>query len=124
MAGGRFQDLANSFVEAMEAEALDETESGSGGARGVSKPPRDGETTSDGQTVSAPVEPSFKKAKRDHSKATRQPATGPKIRRIQMPPLDVFQRDYMETATPVILSGVSWFSSFKKCATFTDESVF
>lgn len=106
MAGGRFQDLANSFVEAMEGEALKETETGSGGAR-VSKPPRDGGTKSGAQTVSAPVEPSLKKAKRDQSTATRHPGAGPELRRIPMPSLDVFQRDYMETATPVILSGVS-----------------
>lgn len=99
MAGGRFQGVANTFVETMEANALAETAA----AAGASTSERSccaGETTT--ATHSAPPP---KKAK--PTAVPGQPGSGGGIRRIKMPPLDIFQRDYMETATPVILSGVS-----------------
>lgn len=106
MAGGRFQDVANTFVEAMEADALANTEP---------KPPCAGVTTSSAHTASVPVRPigpDLKKAKHDPSMSTGQLGQSGRVRRIQMPPLDVFQRDFMETATPVILSGVSEHDSY------------
>lgn len=101
MAGGEFQDVANTLVEAMEADALDKTDP---------KPPCAVGTTSSAHTTSVPVcpiGPDLKKAKHDQSMPTDQLRKSGGIRRIQMPPLDVFQREFMETETPVILSGVS-----------------
>lgn len=106
MAGGRFQGVANAFVEAMEANTLAEASLTSGASTSEPPCPRPcgGETT-----TSAHAAPPQKKAKRDRSTAaTGKPGSDVGIRRINMPPLDVFQRDYMETATPVILSGVSY----------------
>lgn len=114
MAGGRFQGVANTFVEAMEAKALAKTAAAPGASTAepscpCPRPcprPCAGETTTAVHTAPPP-----KKAKRDQpTVATGKPGSGGGIRRIKMPPLDVFQRDYMETATPVILSGVSQFS--------------
>lgn len=101
MAGRRFQNVANTLVEAMEADAL---------ANADSKPPCAAETTSSAHEASVPmgpIGPDLKKAKHNRSTPTDQLGETGGIRRIQMPPLDVFQRDYMETETPVILSGVS-----------------
>lgn len=100
MAGGGFQDVANTLVEAMEADALDNT---------GPKPPCAAGTTSSTHTTSVqvrPIGPDLKKAKNDQSIPTDQLDKSGGVRRIQMPSLDVFQRDYMETETPVILSGV------------------
>lgn len=101
MAGGRFQDVANTLVEAMEADALASTD-----------PKRRcvGEMTGSVHAASVPVcpiGPDLKKDKHGRSMPTDELGKSGSIRRIQMPPLDVFQRDYMETETPVILSGVS-----------------
>lgn len=98
MAGGRFQTVANAFVEAMEADALVKSEPASS-ARSAQPPSARRSTGLPSERV-RPSGPCLKRAKRDGS-------TNVGIRRIQMPPLDVFQKEYMETATPVILSGVS-----------------
>lgn len=107
MAGGRFQGVANTFVEAMEANALAETAT-VGGSK-TSERPRPGPSPSaEEAAIAADSAPPPKKAKRYQPTAAQvKPGSGGGIRRIKMPSLDVFQRDYMETATPVILSGVS-----------------
>lgn len=108
MAGGRFQGVANTFVEAMEANALAET--ATVGGKKTSERPRPGPSPSaEEAAIAADSAPPPKKAKRYQPTATApvKPGSGGGIRRIKMPSLDVFQRDYMETATPVILSGVS-----------------
>ena len=104
MAGGRFQGVANTFVEAMEANAL------AGTPATASARPRGGEmATVAADSLSSSSTPSSKKAKHDQqTPSPGKPGSDGGIRRIKMPPLDVFQRDYMETATPVILSGVSY----------------
>lgn len=107
MAGGRFQGAANTLVEAMEANTLAKAPAWSG--RSTTESPCAGKATTAVHTA-----PPSKKAKRDEQPAPMV-ATGKAtsgicfggIPRIKMPPLDVFQRDYMATATPVILSGVS-----------------
>lgn len=105
MAGGRFQGVANTFVEAMEANASATTAAAPGAS--TTQPPCPvpcaGESTTASHTAPPP-----KKAKCDQTTAaTGKPGSDGGIRRIKMPPLDVFQRDYMDTATPVILLGVS-----------------
>ena len=129
MAGGRFQTVANLFIEHMEAYAqLGPCFSPvtSNTTPQPLQPPADGKTArctlhetnfSHAQAAGlAPatssgvgsVEPRLKKAKRGRSPAKdEQPGAVGGIRRIRMPPLDVFQREYMETSTPVILTGVS-----------------
>ncbi|CAM9244870.1 unnamed protein product [Scytosiphon promiscuus] len=96
MAGGRFQNVANDFVDTMEKSALMTSEPPSS-ARSA-RPPSAREPKGSAPERLRRSEPCMKKAKRD--------STSGEIRRIRMPPLDVFQREYMETATPVILSGV------------------
>eukprot|EP00903_Cladosiphon_okamuranus_P019922 g18309.t1 len=100
MAGGRFQGAANTIVEAMEANALGKAPTAGSGIS-TTESPCAGEATT---TKARPL----KKAKYDEQPtvATGRASSGGGIQRITMPPLDVFQRDYMETATPVILSGV------------------
>lgn len=98
MAGGRFQGVANAFVEAMEADALMESQPAASAS--LAQPPSAGEAAASAPERVGPSEPCLKRAKRCR-------LTSGGIRRIQMPSLDVFQKDYMETATPVILSGVS-----------------
>lgn len=111
MAGGSFQGVANTFVEAMEANALAKTAAATEAASGAStaEQPCPGSRPCAGETTTAVhTAPPPKKAKRDQpAAATGKPGSDGGIRRIEMPPLDVFQRDYMETATPVILTGVS-----------------
>lgn len=114
MAGGRFQSVANTFVEAMEANALAETAAAAG--TNTTEQPCPGARPCTGETTNAAhAAPPPKKAKRGQPTAAAGKAgSSREIRRIKMPPLDVFQRDYMETATPVVLSGVS---KFRKIAT-------
>lgn len=112
MAGGRLQGIANLFVEGMETHALLETNTNTKSAPNTSTAmlPRDGEATNSAHRASRTLsqEPPAKKVKPNRSTGTRQePCTSGGVRRIRFPPLDVFQREYMETATPVILTGVS-----------------
>eukprot|EP00752_Nemacystus_decipiens_P010037 g8950.t1 len=106
MAGGRFQGIANTFVDAIEANAL--TEAAAAAAADTNERPCSGPSLRAGKTATATHSaPLRKKAKHDQPTATPgKPGSSGGVRRIKMPPLDVFQRDYMETATPVILSGV------------------
>lgn len=134
MAGGHFQDTANLFVERMERHAELEsnaapttataqhsdripantthgkTATNSVDAKATSSAPQGG------LHIVEPVEPRFKKAKGGASfGAGREPGGGGGVRRVRLPPLDVFQREYMETATPVILTGVSAALCFLAC---------
>lgn len=111
MAGGRFQDTANLFVDRMEAFAKVKTELTSASVRSsadrvATSTPHHGKAD-----LAAPM-PVLKKAKHHRSAPAGQSlGTGRRVRRIRLPPLEVFQREYMETATPVILTGVSatWY---------------
>lgn len=105
MAGGRFQGVANTFIEAMEADSFAKTDLAP--RVGAAKSPSAGVAPVATRGASAPDGVRPKKAKRDRSMVTGRPGSGGGIRRIRMPPLDAFRRDYMETETPVILSGVS-----------------
>ncbi|CAM9187557.1 unnamed protein product, partial [Ectocarpus fasciculatus] len=106
MAGGHFQGVANTFVEAMEADSCAKTDLAS--RVGAAQSPSAGAAPVATRAASAPDGARPKKAKHDHSMATGRPGSGRGIVcRVRMPPLDVFRRDYMETETPVILSGVS-----------------
>lgn len=122
MAGGRFQNTANLFIERMERHA--ELESNAESTTATVQSDRCPARTTQGKTVITvdakkatssaprgelhPVEPPFKKAKSGASfGAGQEPGRGGGVRRVRLPPLDVFQREYMETATPVILTGVS-----------------
>lgn len=122
MAGGRFQNTANLFIERMERHA--ELESNAESTTATAQSDRYPTRTTHGKTVFTvdaekatssaprgelhPVEPPFKKAKSGASfGAGQESGRGGGVRRVRLPPLDVFQREYMETATPVILTGVS-----------------
>lgn len=140
MAGGRFQEIANRFVEEMEryveTEAANaasdrhaQTESpcdpdmpkkSAQGARPSSHPPSGCEDGCDStgallcprgimDTVGGPP---TKKARQDRDASSGEEAREALgrdggVRRVRCPSLDIFQREYMETATPVILTGVS-----------------
>lgn len=126
MAGGRFQDIASLFIERMEAQAHPKTADSSLSAAALSpSEPRTALTehagiaskdiaqtprnvlTGEGRSL----QPCLKKARREGLAAAPYHARGVPsavgVPRIRMPPLDVFQREFMETATPVILTGVS-----------------
>lgn len=129
MAGGRFQAVANLFIEHMEAHA----QLGPNVAPVTNRAPLQApqappdrktttctvhETNSSGTAAAGlvpatpagmdPIEPRLKKAKRGRSPGMNElPGAAGGVRRIRMPPLHVFQREYMETSTPVILTGVS-----------------
>ncbi|CBJ29518.1 conserved unknown protein [Ectocarpus siliculosus] len=105
MAGGRFQGVANTFVEAMEADSFSKTDLAPPRV-GAAQSPSSGVAPVATRAASVPDGVRPKKAKRDRSMATGRPGSGGGIRRIIMPPLDVFRRDYMQAETPVILSGV------------------
>lgn len=144
MAGGRFQEIANRFIEGMErcveteaANAAPDRRTPTGtpsdpdkpnrsapGARPGSRQPSGCEDGSDSpgsavcpRSVLDTVDgPPTKKARQDQDPcsgkdAVGTPGRGGGVRRVRCPSLDVFQREYMETATPVILTGVS----FHKC---------
>lgn len=130
MAGGRFQETANLFVERMDAyaHAHRQTETKLAPPSSTTTRPSS-EVKVDSlhaemaayhapstaisamltQTrVNIPAKPCLKKSRPSFS--TEEEASKPshgEIRRIRMPSLDTFQRQYMETATPVILTGVS-----------------
>ena len=100
MAGGRFQEAANLFIESIEAHAKLKVPSAAS---------NDVESTSRAADVKGQP---LKKARRD-----RPDILGPEhtlgkdstegVRRVPLPSLEVFQMEFMETATPVILTGVS-----------------
>ena len=124
MAGGRFQAIANLFIEHMEAHGqlgpsftpvTSRTKPQQAPADANTKSCTLHETNSSGATATgrapttpAGVGPQLKKAKRGRTPGKGElPGADGGVRRIHMPPLDVFQREYMETSTPVILTGVS-----------------
>lgn len=118
MAGGKFQEAANQFVEVMERHARVEEAIAKSTIPDAIQHVPDITTTSipDPETsTSTPINPErlqqgpvIKKAKLGVTKGegNNPIRKGDDVRRIRCPPLDVFQREYMETATPVILTGV------------------
>lgn len=99
MTGGHFRDTANMFIERIEA---------CGKPTALSR--EVGHTSREDDMVGQRP----KKARRnepDNAKRMRGNASTGRIRRIPLPPLEVFRREFMETATPVILTDVRTIKS-------------
>lgn len=131
MAGGRFQEIANQFVEQMERHAEKEQANSASTtptaaaqshrltAASVGESSGKGNVGDKAATAVAPLKQgaehvggsAAKKAKQEDPRRSDEEGRGfgrgGGVRRVRCPSLDVFQREYMETATPVILTGVS-----------------
>lgn len=94
MAGGHFRDTANMFIERMEAYGKPTALSMNVGPKS-----REGDMVGQRPKKARCTEP-------DNAKRMRGKASTGRIRRIPLPPLEVFRREFMETATPVILTDV------------------
>lgn len=111
MAGEKFQQTANHFIENMELHARAETTAAST-TTVTATPRRHVITVSPCDSKRSPRETktggrALKKSRRDYSLPEVQGESQlGGVRRVRCPSLDVFQREYMETATPVILTEV------------------
>lgn len=119
MAGGRFQDIASVVIAKIEAHVQLDTSVASAATPPSATPARpipDNIACTDTSPVTAsakktgnhPLEPPAKRTFLNNTVLDRSDVgIRRRVRRIRTPPLDVFEREYMEKATPVILTGVS-----------------
>lgn len=129
MAGAKFQEIANQFVEQMERHAEKEQADTTSAARYSRLPAASTNPASAGgssrkenvgdQSTTA-VSPCRQEAEHMCGSAAKKARQSPHrsdlegqglqrdegVRRVECPSLHVFQREYMETTTPVILTGV------------------